>query len=792
MKILKKYFLLFNLINIVIVLVSCKSSIYETQIKDNNSQAIYYNEIGKFGEDLPVTRLDAAISISSVFEDFDNIKNLENKANFKDVDIESEDYIFVNYVFSKGIMIGQGEFFNPNEPLTIIQAQSLMDIINPDSKTKIKMSDDIKDKPISYALWNSLLFEITKDIGCQEIELKLFDVDKDNYIYYTDKGEFKYYTTSPNIFVGNIVKVFAKNNNIIGFTEIIKNEIDLYNVFLKKESENKVSIDLFSRKRIFNYSIENDICADIVIKNNDIEVNEIYKNSDEKIKLISDTYIEIEKTGRLEYDKNFTVYSKNGIIKDKSELLCAKGKSEIYIKDNKVCSIWFDKEEKPKNIRVLLSDNSKDGYIQQDIVLRSKNGFTLYYGENIKEFMPDERLNIDKGNSVNYFNDNCRIYIVPLNNGKISIETLQKAKNFPEYRGIIEIEKRDSGFVIVNELPFEEYLYSVVPCEMPISFGKVPLMVQAITARSYGYNQFFLNRFSDYGANIDDTTSSQVYNNMGEYEESTQAVIETENMFLTYENVVISANYFSTSFGFTANSGETWADTVTKEFPCSTKEYLISKPQFETNNIFDLSNEEEFKNFIETNIDSYDKLSPWYRWNVNMTGQELSQIIKRNSENLFRNSPAMMLYSEDGIEFKNEIAPNIGRIKNIDIIKRGKGGNIMIILIEGENGFIKVNSEYNIRKLLQPKSYIAEKDIILKCSNGIEFKNLSILPSSFFTFDYTKDEEGFIENIIFKGGGNGHGVGMSQNGVKGMAEKGYSFDQILKHYFEGTNISVIK
>ena len=41
-------------------------------------------------------------------------------------------------------------------------------------------------------------------------------------------------------------------------------------------------------------------------------------------------------------------------------------------------------------------------------------------------------------------------------------------------------------------------------------------------------------------------------------------------------------------------------------------------------------------------------------------------------------------------------------------------------------------------------------------------------------------------NYIFNGKGYGHGIGMSQNGARGMAKLGYTYDEILAHYYPGT------
>ena len=43
-------------------------------------------------------------------------------------------------------------------------------------------------------------------------------------------------------------------------------------------------------------------------------------------------------------------------------------------------------------------------------------------------------------------------------------------------------------------------------------------------------------------------------------------------------------------------------------------------------------------------------------------------------------------------------------------------------------------------------------------------------------------------NIVFTTRGYGHGVGMSQYGANGMAKSGYSYSQILKHYYSGVSI----
>ena len=51
----------------------------------------------------------------------------------------------------------------------------------------------------------------------------------------------------------------------------------------------------------------------------------------------------------------------------------------------------------------------------------------------------------------------------------------------------MEIADTNQGLVLINELPLEEYLYSVVPSEMPASYPMEALKAQAVCARTYGY-----------------------------------------------------------------------------------------------------------------------------------------------------------------------------------------------------------------------------------------------------------------------------------------------------------------
>ena len=66
---------------------------------------------------------------------------------------------------------------------------------------------------------------------------------------------------------------------------------------------------------------------------------------------------------------------------------------------------------------------------------------------------------------------------------------------------------------------------------------------------------------------------------------------------------------------------------------------------------------------------------------------------------------------------------------------------------------------------------------------GSEVAKLLSLRSAFFTIEQDGDK------VYVNTKGYGHGVGMSQYGAYGMAKEGYKYDEILKHYYTGVEIS---
>lgn len=65
---------------------------------------------------------------------------------------------------------------------------------------------------------------------------------------------------------------------------------------------------------------------------------------------------------------------------------------------------------------------------------------------------------------------------------------------------------------------------------------------------------------------------------------------------------------------------------------------------------------------------------------------------------------------------------------------------------------------------------------------GDEMRRKFSLPSTLFDVNIVGNE------VVFTGYGKGHGVGLSQYGAKTYAERGWTYDKILAHYYKGATI----
>ena len=313
-------------------------------------------------------------------------------------------------------------------------------------------------------------------------------------------------------------------------------------------------------------------------------------------------------------------------------------------------------------------------------------------------------------------------------NTRITIQSLTRGYGTPSYRGIMELYSTAEGIVIVNELPVEEYLYAVVPSEMPASYEAEALKCQAICARSYAYCQMQNYGYPQYYAHVDDSVSYQVYGNSKAQETTTRAVNETGGKKLWYQNQVVKTYYYSTSCGYSTNV-EAWG---TKQ--SESNQYL------------------QGVSICDEQGNAYERSMPWYKWEATISEKVLENVIGLNT------------------------GKEIGELKNIEITKKGVGGIVLQLTVRGTTQTIIIETENKIRAALGGSGYEIKKQ------DGTVIKSTKLLPSAFFTIEKNG------KSYIIKGGGYGHGIGMSQNGANEIAKTGKTYEQILQFFYPGTQV----
>ncbi|ARU62876.1 hypothetical protein CBW65_19255 [Tumebacillus avium] len=401
-----------------------------------------------------------------------------------------------------------------------------------------------------------------------------------------------------------------------------------------------------------------------------------------------------------------------------------------------------------------------------------------------------------------------RLYVEPVSDAStVQITTFKRAYGNPNYRGTFEITPAAAAgkLNLINEVNMEQYLYQVVPSEMPASFGLEALKAQSVAARTYAMSDYFSNRYAKRGFHVDDSTLSQVYNNSAESPLHTQAVNATAGMIMEENGTLVDARYYSTSGGYGAAKHEVWSDAG-NIYPGVPIPYLSARSftydPTDSSKIYNINTQDEaaLNTFYkDLTLNGYDSASYYFRWKVGFSKLELENTINQNLAGRYAADPAFILTKDAAGNFVQKAIPatGIGQLKNLYVAKRGQGGNMMELVVEGTTGTYKIVKEYNIRFTIRPsKTFTLGQDVSLYRAKGgstaydlgYTLKNYTILPSAFATFDIARDANGTVSSVTFFGGGNGHGVGMSQYGASMLGLSGWSYDQILNAYYNGMEL----
>ena len=352
------------------------------------------------------------------------------------------------------------------------------------------------------------------------------------------------------------------------------------------------------------------------------------------------------------------------------------------------------------------------------------------------------------------------------------------------YRGIMEIGRQiGDGITPVNIVDVEEYLYSVVPSEMPAGWAMEALKAQAIAARSYTFSR--RGSHARLGYELCDTVFSQVYAGTGnEASTTTEAVRNTRGLKMFNNGNVIEATYFSSSGGVTENSENVWLNAMP---------YLRSvEDSFETmgmvwERVFTLNEMTAITRANGINIGYVRDVV------VSQTAEsgrvnELSIIGTAGTHSITREPIRTFFSSANGGSLHS---------RNFEVTSTVSGGGA--INIPDDDGAITQNPEPPIGDTIHiihsggivqvpiMSSFVINSrgEIVHISESDIEMHMNNTQIHTMSAEDVNEIPVGYV---TFNGRGWGHGVGMSQFGARGMAEAGFTFIEILQHYYTDVEV----
>ena len=664
----------------------------------------------------------------------------------------------------------------PSEFLTNEMVQAILEKLGV-SKV-ITYEEKNTKKAVTRERWNHVYQEIVDylDIKDQIIvkDILVLKSKEENQKLIIETNEGSFLTKLPEHYFEDFhtYQVYLYENQCVGIVEEIKQEILLENAYILSATNECVSFlyrnecyikDLYLGEQ----TILNGVADFIFLDGN---INTIRQKQDYFIgRMLSyaDDYIEIDGYGKLNHSNRMPVYSVYEEVKELTinEIVLGNMEARFVIGDNEVCAIILTSPAYLQNVRVLLLAEDGKKY-RESVYFVSDDAIYLQYEKEI--------IRIEPGNIIcanDYLEVNHTLILKPEFENQVIRFCNENGKvTSNPYAGNMEVRQYEEGYCVVNEVPIETYLYSVVPSEMPSSYEMEALKAQAVCARSYAYIQILRADLAAFGAHIDDSTSYQVYNKVNYNNKTKNAVDETVGKVMQYDGNVIEAFYFSTSYGYT-DTALVW-NTEESAYPYL-KRVCLNNEEFQG----DLSEESDFKLYLTKDLVGCDSNIKYYRWQIKADYQKLTDEIKDvlNSRRKAVNRH-ITFWKNDGVT-ETESLKDFGKLKGISVKERSKAGSILALEIAFEKGKAIVRSEYNIRKVLA----IGAKSITYK--DGSTSESMTLLPSAFCTVEKQKDG-----SYLLYGGGYGHGLGMSQNGANGLAKKGYTYEDILKFFYKDIEV----
>ena len=402
-------------------------------------------------------------------------------------------------------------------------------------------------------------------------------------------------------------------------------------------------------------------------------------------------------------------------------------------------------------------------YIDKDRVKIENNGTSFYISNKIT-FSPKD---FDEGSFL-------------LKDVIIGIQFHWEQKEDQRFLGSLKILKDGDSIIAINIIPVESYLTSVISSEMSATSSPELLKAHAVISRSWLLAQMEKSNelqdeetiYSAIQQNEDELIKwydredhtlfdvcsddhCQRYQGITKLHSDTaaEAIEATFGLVLTNNEKICDTRYSKCCGGISESFKNVW-EPVEHEYMQKIVDYKFEPDGYDT----DLRKEEAARKWILTEpaafcntkdqeiltqvLMNFDQsTTDFYRWTVEYTQDEIAKLINDKS----------------GIDF--------GDIIDLVPVERGHSGRLIKLKIVGSNKTLTIGKELEIRRTLSKSHLYSSAFIVEKEGSGN-------IPDKF----------------ILKGAGWGHGVGLCQIGAAVMGEMGYTFDEILFHYFKNTKL----
>jgi stage II sporulation protein D len=389
------------------------------------------------------------------------------------------------------------------------------------------------------------------------------------------------------------------------------------------------------------------------------------------------------------------------------------------------------------NRRVLVTSgrwSSEAAALEAAQLAKRKHGAVAKLHPIIRERAKGAMVAVDLDTKIEIQADGV-LWFQPVGEGPITVHDVlsgttmgKQHRDDRKYGGSVYVAiDRHGKLAVANLISETDVLAGLVPAEIFASAPTAALEAQAVAARGQLVTKVGTRHLDDPFL-LCSEQHCQVYAGKGhEHPRTTKAVVETTGVVAMRpgETQLVDTVYSANSGGHTEHNDHVWpggADPQLRGRP----DPLIGKP---------------FTKGIDAkNIEAWLRESPKsyslppeeagqepYRWKVEIDPAELTG--------------------------NREIPEVIGKVQDIEVLKRGRSGRAIEMRVVGDKGAIEIHGELRIRKAL----------------GGLK--------SSMFVVER---ERGRLQ---LRGGGHGHGVGMCQHGAMGMARDGKTYKEILSHYY---------